>query len=110
MGRMLETKTLCSHCKREIEETRSSRQNRLMWDILTDISNQVDWYGQKYDPESWKDILTAGLRKEQRLAPGINGGLVALGARTSKMSVKEMNELLEFCQWFAAEKGVRIAA
>ena len=98
---------ICSACKRQIEETRSQRQNRLMWDLLTDISEQVEWYGQHYSPEDWKDMLSAGLHREQRLVPGINGGLVALGARTSKMTVKEMNELIEFVRYFGAEKGVK---
>lgn len=98
---------ICERCKQEVEPKRSLDQNRLMWDLLSDIAEQVDWYGQHYDAESWKDILSAGLHKEQRLVPGINGGLVALGARTSKMSVKEMNELIEFVRWFGAEKGVK---
>ena len=89
------------------EPTRTSEQNRKMWSLLTDISEQVEWYGQHYSPADWKDILTAGLKREQRLAPGVHGGLVALGSQTSKMSVREMVELIEFIQWFAVDKGVK---
>lgn len=91
------------------ESKRTLEQNAALWALLTEISEQVEWYGQFYEPEAWKDILTAGLKK-QRFAPGIEGGLVVLGARTSKMSVREMSELLEFAKWFAVEKGVRFSA
>ena len=35
-------------------EKRSNEQNRLMWAALSDISRQVDWYGEKLSPEDWK--------------------------------------------------------
>lgn len=89
------------------EPTRSLEQNAKLWACLSDIADQVEWYGQKYPAEDWKDILTAGLKREQRLVPGIQGGLVALGSRTSKMTVREMIELIEFVQWFGTDKGVR---
>ena len=87
-------------------KTRSTAQNSLMFSCLTDISNQVDWRGQKLDPESWKDMATAAL-KRQRVVPGIDGGFVVLGTRTSKMTVGEMSELIEFLMAFGDERGVR---
>ena len=78
--------------------------------MLHDVAEQVSWYDQKYSAEDWKDLFTAALNREQRFAPGINGGIVALGARTSKMTVREMSELLEYIEWFGAEKGVRFRA
>lgn len=36
------------------EETRSLSQNALLWALLTDISDQVNWYGKKLSPEDWK--------------------------------------------------------
>jgi hypothetical protein len=88
------------------ERRRSLDQNAHLWAVLTDISNQVDWYGQKLSPEDWKHILTAGLKREQRMAPGINGGWVVLGLSTSKMTKSEFSELLELAYAFGAEKGV----
>ena len=46
-------------------ETRSLEQNKRLWAMLTDISNQVDWYGQKLTPEEWKDCFTAALKKQK---------------------------------------------
>lgn len=85
--------------------TRTIQQNDLMWALLTEISNQVVWHGQKLTPENWKDVLTAAL-KRQAVVPGIDGGFVVLGQRTSKMSVKELNEVIELAYAFGAQNGV----
>jgi hypothetical protein len=89
------------------ERTRSLDQNAALWAVLTDISNQVVWHGQKLSPEDWKHILTAGLKREQRMAPGISGGWVVLGLSTSKMTKSEFSDLLELAHAFGAEQGVR---
>jgi len=85
--------------------TRSLDQNALLWPLLTELSTQVEWYGQKLTKEEWKDVLTAGLKK-QRAVPGIDGGFVVIGAHTSKMSKAEFSELIELIYCFGAEHGV----
>ena len=85
---------------------RSLEQNSLMWARLADIARQVDWYGEKLSSEDWKDIFTASLRK-CKVVPGLDGGFVVLGLRTSSMSNKEMTQLLELIAAFGAEKGVK---
>jgi hypothetical protein len=80
-----------------------------MWVALGHLSNQVVWHGQKLTKEEWKDVLTASLNN-QRAVPGINGGFVVLGARTSKMTVEEMTEVLELAFAFGAEHGVKFDA
>lgn len=91
------------------EKTRSTEQNARMWALLTDVSRQVDWYGQKLTPEEWKDVFSASLKK-QKAVPGLDGGFVILGQRTSKMSIREMGELMELIEAFGAERGVRFSA
>jgi hypothetical protein len=88
------------------KEKRSIPQNAKMWAALTDIANQVDWYGDKLTAEDWKTMLTASLRK-QRAVPGIEGGFVVLGLSTSKMTKEEMSELLELAIAFGIEHGVK---
>lgn len=89
---------------------RSLSQNAKLWPMLTDIAHQVQWPingAMGYlPPEDWKDILTAGLDSEQRVAQGINGGFVMLGKRTSKMRKAEFAELIELIYAFGAEHGV----
>lgn len=86
--------------------TRSLEQNALLWPLLTELSQQVDWYGHKLTPEEWKDALTAGLKK-QKVVPGIDGGFVVIGAHTSKMSKAEFSDLVELIFSFGAEHGVK---
>ena len=85
--------------------TRTLQQNRLMWKILQQLADQVVWYGNKLTKENWKDMITAGL-KNQDVVPGINGGFVVLGDSTRKMSVKELNEVIELAYAFGAQNGV----
>lgn len=93
------------------EPTRTVLQNDLMWAVLTDIAKQVEWpvdgVKQLIEPEDWKNILSAGLKKESRVAQGVGGGFVMLGQRTSKMTKREMSDLIEFAHAFGAEHGVQ---
>lgn len=92
-----------------VEWKRSKRtipQNDKLWACLTDVSRQVDWYGQKLSPTDWKDVFTASLRKA-RVVPGIDAGsFVLLGLHTSDMDKNELSNLLELIHAFGAEHGV----
>jgi len=88
---------------------RSLEQNRMMWANLEDIAQQVIWYGVKLTKDEWKDVLTAALKK-QKVVPGIEGGFVVIGARTSKMTVLEMTELIELSTAFGTQQGVKFRA
>mgnify|MGYP002712974777 CR=1 FL=1 len=93
------------------QKRRSLDQNAKLWAMLTDISVQVEWpvdgRMQRLPPEDWKEILTAGLNRHQRIAAGVDGGFVSLGARTSRMTVAEMKELLDFVDYFGGEHEVQ---
>ena len=84
---------------------RSNDQNAKMWAMLTDVSNQLDWCGERLTKENWKDMFTASLKK-QRAVPGIDGGFVVLGARTSQMSTSDISDLIEIMNAFASENDV----
>jgi len=92
--------------------TRSLDQNSMLWRLLTITSKNVPWIvnGQKVmlSPEDWKDIFTASLHQENRIAKGIQGGFVMLGRSTSVMSISAMTELIEFIYNFLAEQGVAV--
>lgn len=91
------------------ERTRSLEQNARMWAQLEDISRQVDWYGQRLSKEEWKDVFSAAL-KRQKVVPGLDGGFVVCGQRTSKMGKREMSDLLELMNAFCAEHDVKPSA
>lgn len=87
------------------QETRTDAQNRRLWAMLTEISKQVDWYGQKLSSDEWKDFFSAALHK-QKVVPGLDGGFVVMGQRTSKMTKGEMSDMQELMAAFGAERGV----
>jgi hypothetical protein len=93
---------------------RTLDQNAAQWPILEAFSKQLQWpvNGVMCDltAEEFKDVLTAAFKNETspRLAAGLNGGVVMLGARTSKMSKETFSNWLEFLHAVAAMKGVTL--
>jgi hypothetical protein len=93
------------------EDRRSLDQNAKLWAMLGDVARQqqmvisgrLTWA----DPADWKDLFTAALRKELRMAQGIDGGLVVLGMRTSRMRKAEFADLIELIYAYGAEHGVQ---
>jgi len=90
-------------------ETRSTAQNRRLWALLTDVSEQVNWHGQHLAAEDWKHVFSAALKKT-RVCPGIDGGFVVLGQSTSQMTRAKMSEMQELIEAFGAEHGVKFRA
>lgn len=93
------------------EPTRSLDQNAAQWPILQAFADQVQWpiNGAMVwmTADDWKDVLTAAFKRETvRVAQGLDGGMVMLGSRTSKFSVKEMSEFIEFLKATAALRDV----
>jgi hypothetical protein len=87
------------------EEARNNEQNKKGWALWNDISQQIEWYGNKLSPEHWKELLSADW-KAQTLVPGISGGFCALGVRTSKLNKREFSELIEITYAFGSSHGV----
>jgi hypothetical protein len=88
------------------EPTRTTEQNARLWASLTDISEQVEWYGKRLTPEDWKHVFTSSLRRLE-VVPNLDGtGFVALGLSTSRMTKSEMADLLALIDAFGAEHDV----
>ena len=95
------------------EATRNLEQNAALWPCLQAFSDQLEWPVNgamcKLSPAEWKTILSAAWRRESvRVAPGIDGGMVMLGERTSTLSKREFSELLEFVHATAADRDVTL--
>lgn len=84
---------------RAYRDTRSLQANRKMWATLRDISEQVEWYGKRLTSDEWKQMITAAIKK-QEVVPGIEGGFVILGQSTSKMTIAQMNDVIEYAVYF----------
>lgn len=92
---------------RVTEPTRSLESNAKLWAMLNDISQQVIWHGRWLQSEDWKHIFTASL-KQMQVVPNLdNTGFVALGMSTSKMTKREMSDLIELIMAFGAQNNVK---
>lgn len=87
------------------EPTRNRGQNALLWSLLGQVSNQVNWHGNKLTSDEWKSVFTASM-KQQKVVAGIDGGFVVCGRSTSKMSKKDFSELCDLIFAFGAQQGV----
>lgn len=85
---------------------RSLEQNAKLWATLGEVAAQVVWHGRKLSSDEWKIIFSASL-KRQDVIPGIDGGFVAMGQSTSKMTKKEMTDLIAIIEAFGAQHGVK---
>ena len=95
------------YCVEIKPRTRTLDQNARLWSLLTEVSSQVLWHGRKLSQTDWKHVFTSSLKKMD-VVPNIEGtGFVALGLSTSKMSKKELSDLMELITAFGIEHGVR---
>jgi hypothetical protein len=86
---------------------RSIPQNDRMWAMLTDIATQKKWHGVSLHPNDWKKIFLAGLNRELRIVPNLDGtGFVNLGDSSSDLSKDEMSQLIELIAAWGAQHGV----
>lgn len=94
----------------EFKETkRSVPQNDRMWAMLTEISTQLVWHGQRYSPEDWKDYFMHALNGG-RFMPSEDGGMIPIGRSTSKLGKQEHSLLTEIMEAFAERHGVILKA
>ena len=84
---------------------RTVPQNDLMWQLLRTISTSLEWHGQRYPPEEWKDFMAHALRRSKWM-PSEDGGMVPIGLSTSSMSRAEMSDMIECIYAFGARHGV----
>lgn len=90
-------------------ETRSAKQNAMMWSCLADLSKHVTWFGKKLTKEGWKDFITGHL-DGQDLVPNMDGtGFISIqrGRSTSTMTIREMVAVIDLCHAFGADQGVK---
>jgi len=94
------------------EVDRSGEQNKALHAALADIAAQVEHAGKKWDVLIWKRLLTAAWLRESgdkpQMIPAVDGnGFDVIYERTSKLTVKQCAELIEWVHCFGAEHQVR---
>lgn len=86
---------------------RTLPQNDRMWLILTEVSEQLNWFGQKYSPDEWKDYFMHAYRGEKWM-PFEDGGMIPIGRATSQLSTGEHSEFCALMEAFCARHTVRL--
>lgn len=94
------------------EPKRTTAQNSLLWQRLTQVTEQRPVHnGQKMTTELWKAVFLQALGAEMLMMPTLDGdGWFPLGHRSSRLSVKEMNDCLTLIDAWGAANGVIFTA
>ena len=85
---------------------RSDDQNSKMWAMLSDISRAAP-EGRMHSPEVWKSLAMHACSHEVQFLNGLNGEPFPAGFRSSKLSVAQMNDLIEFLYEYGSRYEVK---
>lgn len=84
---------------------RSDLQNRKMWSMIRDIS-QAQPEGRKLTPDEWKAVFMQACGWEVQFLEGLDGRPFPAGFRSSRMTVKQMADLITFIGAYGDQHGV----
>ena len=89
------------------EATRNADQNARMWAMLSDVSRAKP-EGRMWPPETWKSAFMHSLGHQCRFAEGLDGsGPFPIGFRTSRLTVRQMADLITVIAEYGDRHGVR---
>ena len=94
----------------EVKEPKhSDLQNDRMWAMLGDIAKQGTINGRTFSPDEWKCIFMQAMGREVAFLPTLNSsGFFPTGFRSSDLTVREMADLQEFMEAYAAENEITL--
>lgn len=85
---------------------RTSDQNAYLWSLISDVSRAKP-EGRTHTPEVWKALFMAACGHMVQFEAGIDGGPpFPVGFRSSRMTKKEMSDLIEFIIEYGTRHGV----
>jgi len=87
------------------EATRSGEQNDKMWAMLSDISRAKP-EGRRHTAETWKAIFMNACGWEVQFIEGLDGRPFPEGFRSSRMTVRQMADLITFIQSYGDQHSV----
>lgn len=87
------------------EATRTNEQNAKMWAMLSDISRAKP-QGRELSTDKWKALFMDAIGIPADWEPGLNGGVVNVGYRSSRLTKEQMSDLIEQMYAYGAEHGV----
>lgn len=89
------------------EATRSTDQNSKMYAMLSDISRAKP-DGRRWTPDTWKAAFMHSTGHQVQFCEGLDdSGPFPLGFRSSRLTVKQMSDLIEVIYEYGSRHGVR---
>lgn len=89
------------------EARRNADQNARMWAMLSDIARAKP-EGRMWPPETWKAAFCHARGWQMRFAEGLDGsGPFPIGYRTSRLSKRQMADLITTIAEYGDRHGVR---
>jgi len=86
---------------------RNLDQNAKLWAMLTDISKVCEIDGRKFIREDWKCIFMRACGWDVMFLPGLSDGRpFPAGFRSSRMTVRQMADLITYIGAYGDERGV----
>jgi len=86
---------------------RTLPQNDLMWALLTEVSEQLDHAGKRYDPDQWKAIFLHAFGREISFLPSLDQKtFLPIELSSSDLSKDEMTDFIEFIMKEGSDRGV----
>jgi hypothetical protein len=87
------------------EPRRTTDQNDKMWAMLSDISRAKP-EGRTLPTHKWKALFMDAIGIPADWEPGLSGGVVNVGYRSSRLTKAQMSDLIEQMYAYGAEHGV----
>lgn len=91
--------------------TRSLEQNSKLHALLSDISKQCEFNGEKRDIDTWKMIMVSAHKiatgGKAEMVIGLEDEVINLRESTAQMSVQRLASLIEYTTAWGVENGVK---
>lgn len=88
------------------EATRNADQNARLWAMLSDISRAKP-DGRMHTAEVWKALFMNACGYEVQFLQGLDGNPFPAGFRSSRLTVRQMADLITFIGAWGDERNVR---
>lgn len=87
------------------ESKRTLDQNAKLWAMLSDISRAKP-DGWRHTPEVWKALFMHACGHAVQFETGLSGDPFPIGFRSSRLTKREMVDLIDFIGAYGSEHGV----
>ena len=88
------------------EATRNADQNARLWAMLSDVSRSKP-DGRMHTAEVWKTLFMQACGHEVQFLHGLDGNPFPSGFRSSRLTVRQMADLITFVSAYGDQNGVR---